>query len=90
VLDEVGAAELWGRFRAGSRVLLRRSPVGIVALPSDGPDVGREVPLKGGDRSVTLAGPVGEIVLACYGRLTRGLDLRGSGTDVAAFLNFGR
>jgi uncharacterized protein (TIGR03085 family) len=89
-LDDAGATELWSRFRAGARFLLRRSPVGVVAVPSDGPDAGREVRLKGGDRSVVLAGPVAEIVLSGYGRLTRGLELRGSGTDVAAFLNFDR
>ena len=90
VLDDAAAAELWSRFRASARFLLRRSPVGVVAVPTDGPDVGREVRLRGGDRIVTLAGPVGEIVLSGYGRLTRGLDLRGSGTDVAAYLNFSR
>jgi len=90
VLGDAQAGELWSRFRAGARFLLRRSPVGVVALPTDGPDVAREVRLKGGDRTVTLAGPVAEIVLSGYGRLTRGLELRGSGTDVAAFLNFDR
>lgn len=89
-LDEAASRELWSRFRSGSRYLLRRSPVGVVAVPSDGPDAGREVRLKGGDRTVTVAGPVGEIVLSGYGRLTRGLELRGSGTDVAAYLNFAR
>jgi uncharacterized protein (TIGR03085 family) len=90
VLDDAAAAELWSRFRPAARFLMRRSPVGVVAVPTDGPDAGREVRLSSGDRTVTLVGPVGEIVLSGYGRLTRGLELRGSGTDVAAFLNFAR
>jgi uncharacterized protein (TIGR03085 family) len=90
LLDDATAADLWSRYRGGARFLLRRSPVGVVAAPTDGPDAGREITLKGGDRTVMLAGPVGEIVLAGYGRLTRGLELRGSGPDVAAFLNFDR
>lgn len=90
VLDDAAAADLWSRFRSAARFLMRRSPVGVVAVPTDGPDAAREVRLRSGDRTVTLVGPVGEIVLSGYGRLTRGLELRGSGTDVAAFLNFAR
>ena len=90
ILDGPAAADLWSRFRSAARFLMRRSPVGVVAVPTDGPDAGREVRLTSGDRTVTLVGPVGEIVLSGYGRLTRGLELRGSGTDVAAYLNFAR
>lgn len=90
ILDGPAAADLWSRFRSAARFLMRRSPVGVVAVPTDGPDAGREVRLTSGDRTVTLVGPVGEIVLSGYGRLTRGLELRGAGTDVAAYLNFAR
>ncbi len=37
-----------------------------------------------------LDGPVGEIVLAIYGRVTRGLDVRGEPDDVEAFRTFRR
>ena len=42
------------------------------------------------DRSVTLRGPVGEIVMAIYGRVTRGLEIEGAQPDVDAFLSYPR
>lgn len=89
-LDAAASDQLWSRLRDGSRWLLRRSPVGVMATPTDGPDAGREVRLRGGEPVVRLVGPVGEIVLACYGRLTRGLEVRGGGPEVTAFLSFPR
>jgi hypothetical protein len=43
-----------------------------------------------GERVVVLTGPVSEIVLASYGRVTRGLEIGGADSDVAAFLAFPR
>jgi uncharacterized protein (TIGR03085 family) len=90
VLSADDATDLWGRFAQAGKLLMRRSPVGVVAEPTDGPAAGTSVTLRGGDRVVTLAGPVGEIVLAGFGRATRGLDIRGADADVVAFLSFPR
>ncbi len=89
-LDDATARALWSRLSRGARILLRRSPVGVVALPSDGPEAGRSVVLKGGTGAVTLRGPVGEIVLAVYGRVTSGLELEGAARDVESFRSFAR
>ena len=89
-LDDDAARALWHRVPGIGRLLLRRSPVGVVVGPTDGPVGGTLVPLRGGERDVTLVGPVGEIVLALYGRATKGLDLQGSEADVNAFLGFPR
>ena len=43
-----------------------------------------------GDRVVVLSGPVGEIVLATYGRVTQGLEITGEAADVEAFRAFPR
>jgi hypothetical protein len=43
-----------------------------------------------GERVVVLSGPVSEIVLATYGRVTQGLEIEGPAADVAAFLAFPR
>jgi uncharacterized protein (TIGR03085 family) len=90
VLDEASTADLWGRFVTASRFLLRRSPVGVVALPTDGPGAGTGRTVRAGDRLVTLVGPVGEILLAGYGRATQGLEIRGAEADVEAFRSFPR
>ena len=89
-LDDDAARALWHRVPGIGRLLLRRSPVGVVVGPTDGPVGGTLVPLRGGERDVTLVGPVGEIVLALYGRATKGLDVQGSEADVQAFLGFPR
>ncbi len=90
ILDEATNADLWSRVLRSGRLLLRRSPVGVLAAPTDGPAASTEVRIKDGDRSVTLAGPVGEIVLALYGRVTQGLEVRGPVSDVEAFTAFPR
>ncbi len=89
-LDGVAAAQLGSALARGGRVLSRHSPVGIVLRPTDGPRAGQEVVLREGERSVTLVGPVGECVLAVYGRPTRGLEVQGEPADVAAFRTFPR
>jgi len=89
-LDAGDVASLWGAAARGSGLVLRRSPVGVVFAPTDGPDAGTQRTIRKADRSVVLSGPVGEIVLATFGRITRGLDIAGAEADVAAFLAFPR
>ena len=90
VLPEPAVSELWSRVAKAGRFFARRSPVGVVLAPTDGPAAGTEVSIKGGERAVTLRGPVGEIVLALYGRITSGLELEGTDADVEAFRSYQR
>jgi uncharacterized protein (TIGR03085 family) len=83
-------ATLWAQAQRAGGFLLRRSPVGVVYAPTDGPATGSRHVARKGERVVVLAGPVGEIVLATYGRVTRGLEIGGADADVAAFLAFPR
>ena len=89
-LDDAASAALWSRIAATGKFFVRKSPVGVVVAPTDGPAAGTELEIKGGERSVTLRGPVGEIVLAIYGRVTQGLVIEGEEADVEAFRSFGR
>lgn len=89
-LPEADVAVLWDRVGRIGKALLRRCPVGVLVRPTDGPAAGTTSRLRSGDRDVTLVGPVAEIVLAKYGRLTRGLDLEGAVGDVEAFRDFPR
>ena len=89
-LASTDVAMLWEQAARGSGFLLRRSPVGVTFAPTDGPAAGTRREVRKGERQVVLTGPVGEIVLATYGRVTKGLEIGGADADVAAFLNFGR
>jgi len=89
-LDARDVAVLWHRVGRIGRLLLRSCPVGVLVTPVDGPAAGATSRLASGDRDVALVGPVGEIVLALYGRTTRGLDLQGADADVQAFRDFPR
>lgn len=89
-LSALATAQLWGALVRGSRLLARNSPVGIVLRPTDGPGPAGERRVKEGERSVTLTGPVGECVLAMFGRPTAGLTIEGDPADVAAFHAFPR
>ena len=89
-LDEATTAELWTRVAKAGKFFVRRSPIGVVVAPSDGPAAGTELRIKDGDRSVTLRGPVGEIVMAMYGRVTSGLEIEGAEADAEAFRSFPR
>ena len=90
VLDDADIVDLWVRGRRLAPHVLRNSPVGVAAAPTDGPAAGSERTLRPGEPRVLLAGPVGEIVLAAYGRTTKGLEIRGAAADVEAFLAFPR
>jgi len=83
-------AALWAQAQRAGSFLLRRSPVGVVYAPTDGPAAGSRHVARKGERAVVLTGPVGEIVLATYGRVTRGLEIAGADADVMAFLDFPR
>jgi uncharacterized protein (TIGR03085 family) len=89
-LSPADVATLWAQAQRAGGFLLRRSPVGVVYVPTDGPAAGSRHVTRKGERTVTLTGPVGEIVLATYGRVTRGLEISGADADVAAFLDFPR
>jgi len=84
------AATLWAQAQRAGGFLLRRSPVGVVYAPTDGPAAGTRHVARKGDRVVVLSGPVGEIVLATYGRVTQGLEITGEAADVEAFRAFPR
>jgi len=88
-LTPTDVAALWPRITRLGKLLLRRCSVGVVVEPTDGPAAGTRVTLKQGD-GVTLHGPVGEITLALFGRVTRGLEVVGSDADRNTFLTFPR
>jgi hypothetical protein len=73
-----------------AKLIVRRSPVGIVVEPTDGPDAGRGIRLREGDRDVVLVGPSSELALAIFGRVTDGVEYRGSEADVESFRRFPR
>jgi uncharacterized protein (TIGR03085 family) len=89
-LDPSFTADLWSRIPTFGKLLTRSSPVGIVVAPTDGPAAGTDVRLCDGKSSVRLSGPVGELVLALFGRITRGVDMMGSDDDIAAFIAYPR
>ncbi len=90
VLEPEDVATLWARGGRLAPHVLRNSSVGVVAAPTDGPAAGSERTLRAGEPRVVLAGPVGEIVLAVYGRPTKGLEIKGLEADVEAFRAFPR
>jgi uncharacterized protein (TIGR03085 family) len=89
-LDAATVADLWERVTKAGKFFARRSPVGVVVAPTDGPGAGTELRIKDGEGSATLRGPVGEIVLALYGRVTQGLEIDGAQSEVDAFLAYPR
>ena len=74
---------LWKSLRLGERMLLRKSPVGVV-LQSVGRD---DIAAHKGDPTVTLVGLPGEIVLVAFGRSTAvaRIVVEGTPTAVEAF-----
>jgi len=86
--DEI--AQLWPRMKRMAKPVVRKSPVGIVVIPTDGPDKGVTIRFKSGVRDVVLTGPSSELVLALFGRITQGVNFEGSAADVEAFGNFPR
>ena len=75
--------DLWGGLKTMGKLLLRKSPVGVIFRSADRTDV----VAKKGERSVTLVGLPGEIALVAFGRspdLTR-LVIQGDAADIDAF-----
>jgi uncharacterized protein (TIGR03085 family) len=63
-LDPRQEEALWRILQAQGRMLFRHSPVGVVLELPDG----RSRVARGGQPSVTLVGPVSELVLYAFGR----------------------
>jgi uncharacterized protein (TIGR03085 family) len=67
-------AALWSALSRGARMMLRRSPVGVVLRRPDG---GLEVTAKRGPNTVIISGPPGELLLFAFGRNETRLDFDG-------------
>jgi uncharacterized protein (TIGR03085 family) len=89
-LDAATTAALWKVVPTTLKAIAQRSPVGIDVAPADGPAAGTTTTLKTGTPKVTLVGPVGEILLAVYGRVTSGLEVVGDPAVADAFRSFPR
>jgi uncharacterized protein (TIGR03085 family) len=63
-LDKAFEQELWNMLRRAARLLVRKAPCGVM-LEWTG---GGTVTAKADEPHVTVRGPVGELVLFCYGR----------------------
>jgi uncharacterized protein (TIGR03085 family) len=64
-LDPELIGDLHAALRRMAKVLARRAPVGVELQPTDGPAT---IVAKAAEPSVTVRGPVGELVLWVYGR----------------------
>lgn len=70
----------------GAKLLARKAPCGLVLEVTDAPGAPDRIVAKKGDPSITLSGPVSEIVLFLYGRQAHArVDLLGP-EDLAATL----
>lgn len=80
-LDPELSDELGQALRRMARLLVRKAPGGLVLAPAGG----EELTAKKADPSVTVSGPVGELVLFVYGRQAHAVvDLEGPDDLVAA------
>ncbi|WP_344411876.1 TIGR03085 family metal-binding protein [Pseudonocardia ailaonensis] len=79
--DPVRDGQLWALVTKMSRLLLRRSPVGVVARRPDG----TSHVLRAGPGVVTLVGEPGELVLHLFGRAAARVEIEGSPADVEAY-----
>lgn len=84
-LPEGYADALWDRARQMARMTLRRSPVGITLLRTDG-DGGRCV-VRAEPPTVTIAGPAMELLLRVSGRRAVHLEVTGNEHAVRSFDN---
>ena len=85
--DRAREDALWANLRTAGRLLLRRSPVGVVLRAPGRDDLVARMP-KRGTAQVTLVGTPSEITLLVFGRppeLAR-VVVQGEPGDVAAFL----
>jgi uncharacterized protein (TIGR03085 family) len=83
-LDQELRDDLRAALSKVARLLARSSTVGIVLAPDDTTD-GSVIMAKKGEPSVTISGPVGEIVLFMYGRKDQAdVHLDGDDASIAA------
>ena len=81
-LSEEQEQAIWLPLSLISRILTRRSPVGIIVQRTDRESTSR---LRGGDPSVVMTGPPSEVALFLYGRGEQSrVELEGTPEDVAA------
>ena len=66
-----------------SKLLTRKSKIGVVLEPTDGDTIGSPILANKAMPSVTVRGPIGEIVLFVYGRQAHSVvELLGNDEDV--------
>jgi uncharacterized protein (TIGR03085 family) len=81
-LDAGLTGALYSMLSKMAKRLVKSSPVGIVLAPDDGR---AEIVAKAAEPSVTVSGPIGELVLFVYGRQAHALvEITGDDTSVAA------
>jgi len=73
---------IWSRLAKGARLLVRKSPVGVVLLRSD---TGERITAKKGDPVVTLSGEPLELLLRLYGRRECRVEVSGTPDAVERF-----
>lgn len=82
VLPDDLTDDLYSALKRGAKLLGRSSPTGLVLEPTDGHD---PIVAKNGSPSVTVHGPVGELVLFLYGRQAHArVELDGEPASVEA------
>ncbi len=90
-LDPQYADLLWDRTRQMARVLIRRSPVGLTFVRTDGvggaDDPANRLVVRDEPPMVTVTGPAMEILLRLHGRRAVHLDIAGNEHAVRAFDN---
>ncbi|HEU5475053.1 MAG TPA: TIGR03085 family metal-binding protein [Actinophytocola sp.] len=79
--DERRDRALWAALTRTARLMLRRSPVGVVLRRSD---TGAEIAARRGPNTVVIAGPPGELLLFAYGRSAVRVEFDGEQSSIAA------
>ncbi|HET9142865.1 TIGR03085 family metal-binding protein [Actinophytocola sp.] len=74
-------AVLWAALSRTARLMLRRSPVGVVLRRSDG---GLEITARRGPNTVIISGTPGELLLFAFGRDKVRLDFDGEQSSIGA------
>lgn len=81
-LDQEDEDELWRRLRAGVKLMFRKVPVGVTLVRT--PNQLTVVAKPATPQMVTVSGPVGELVLFCFGRKDAArVELSGEESTVA-------
>jgi uncharacterized protein (TIGR03085 family) len=74
-------AALWAALSRTARLMLRRSPVGVVLRRSDG---GLEITARRGPNTVIVSGPPGELLLFAFGRDEVRVEFDGDQSSIGA------